>query len=85
MSTQTRSRQNRLIWVLLGCAAASVIAGLFNHWHAHFAAEAWPGFFAALGFAAIVLAGLGARALQPLLRRPENYYDASPTQEHEHD
>lgn len=80
-----KPQSGRLFWLLLASAVASVIAGLFNHWHPHFAAEAWPGFFAALGFAAIVLAALGARALQPLLRRPENYYDASSKPEHEHD
>lgn len=65
---------------LLLCAAlVAVKIGflLFSHaWgHAHFSFEAWPGFFEAVGFFGFALLVLMGRALGPLVRRPEEYYD----------
>ncbi|ORE89287.1 hypothetical protein ATO7_05390 [Oceanococcus atlanticus] len=74
------------LWLLIAACALSLIAGLFNHWHAHFAAEAWPGFFALIGFAAVSLLTLLARLVAPLLRRPPQYYgEESSEREVRHD
>ena len=43
--------------------------------HAHFAVEAWPGFFEAVGFFGFALLVLAGRALGRWVRRPEGYYD----------
>ena len=55
-------------------------------WEFFSAAEAWPGFFALIGFAAVSLLTLLARLFAPLLRRPPQYYgEESSEREVRHD
>ena len=76
--SNTPKTENKAAWwaqrLLIAACAASIVAGFFIEHHPHFAFEAWPGFFAAFGFAAYCFIVLSAKALRPLLHRPETYY-----------
>ncbi len=85
MKPAAKTSLGRPFWWLVAACALSVIAGLFNHWHPHFEAEAWPGFFAACGFVAVVVSVLISRALSTLLRRPEDFYGDPSDSEVRHD
>ena len=53
----------------------SVIAEWFVHRHPHFKIEEIMGFYGIYGFVSYCFIVLTAKALRPLLRRDENYYD----------
>ncbi|MFK7988834.1 MAG: hypothetical protein AB8I08_22640 [Sandaracinaceae bacterium] len=46
-----------------------------GHKHVHFDIEAWPGFYAIVGFVSYVSLVLTAKQLRKLLKRPVDYYD----------
>lgn len=58
--------------VLLGLALPDLFLHKQTYFHAH---EAWPGFYALLGFLAVVVSAASARLLGALVRRGEDYYD----------
>lgn len=100
-STEPPRRQKALgslgpvdVWIrrtalLCGLLVVTKVIFLFasHAWgHAHFAFEAWPGFFEAVGFLGFALLVVAGRILAPWVRRPEAYYDpelALPTDEGE--
>ena len=45
------------------------------HKHVHFDFEAWPGFYAVVGFVSYVGLVFTAKGLRRLLKREEGYYD----------
>ncbi len=62
------------IRILLALGLLSVLAEFVIHRHTEFGFSALPGFYALVGFAAYCAIVLGAKALRPLLKRPEDYY-----------
>lgn len=66
---------------LIGLTAAAVLAALagfvpaFQKDHPHFAAEAFPIFFAVWGFGAFMFIVLAGQHLRKLVGREESYYD----------
>lgn len=69
--------ENTIQWiirVLVGACVLSILAEFFIHRHEEFHFSGIPGFYAFVGFAAYCLIVLGAKALRPLLKRPEDYY-----------
>lgn len=71
-----RPENVRRLWVGYGVVlAATVAAGFLVDMHPHFAFEAWPAFFAWLGFLACVALVFGSKLLGLLVKRPDTYYD----------
>jgi predicted tellurium resistance membrane protein TerC len=66
---------DKLWWGL--CAVCGLLVGidLFVHRHAHFDWEAWPGFYAAVGFVAFYAIVIAGKHLRKVLMRDEDYYD----------
>ncbi|MFK7999398.1 MAG: hypothetical protein AB8H86_07360, partial [Polyangiales bacterium] len=66
--------------VILAAVAvgADVIHGIVGHKHVHFDVEAWPGFYAVVGFISYVGLVLTAKQLRKVLARPADYYDDQP-------
>lgn len=66
--------------VILAAVAvgADVIHGIVGHKHVHFDLEAWPGFYAVVGFVSYVGLVLTAKQLRKVLARPVDYYDDKP-------
>lgn len=73
-----RKENIRTLWMIfIAILVATVIAGLFVHQHESFGIEDSFGFFAWYGFIACVGMVVFAKLLGLILKRPENYYDAS--------
>lgn len=72
--TATEAKIRLVIRIILGAAVLSLIAELFIHRHYEFSFSSFPGFYALVGFAAYCIIVLGAKALRPLLKRPEDFY-----------
>ncbi len=70
----TEARIRLVIRLILGAGVLSLIAEFFVHRHQEFAFSGFPGFYALVGFAAYCVIVLGAKALRPLLKRPEDFY-----------
>ncbi len=70
----TEAKIRLLIRVILGAGILSLIAEFFVHRHHEFAFSSFPGFYALVGFAAYCIIVLGAKAIRPLLKRPEDFY-----------
>jgi len=66
---------DKVWWGLCAVCALLVAIDLFLHRHAHFAWEAWPGFYAAVGFVAFYAIVIAGKHLRKLLMRDEDYYD----------
>ena len=67
---------NRLIYALIACCIALVLADLFyTNDHPHFAVEKIFGFQAWLGFIAFVVIVFLGRLLRMIVSRKEDYYD----------
>jgi hypothetical protein len=69
------SNVNRIIKILIGVSALTVVADFFYHKHTAYHFQEWIGFDAVYGFVACVLLVLAAKQLRKLLMRPEDYYD----------
>ena len=70
--------QRMFLIVLTVAAVAAAIAGFvpaFQKKHPHFAAEAFPVFFAIWGFGAFMFIVLAGQHLRKLVGREERYYD----------
>lgn len=67
--------QRRIRIALYAVCAVLVIAEFLIHRHAYNAVEAVPVFYAAWGFASLLLAVAVAKGLRRLIRRDEDYYD----------
>lgn len=65
----------RLIRVLIGISAATVLADFFYHKHVDYGFQDWIGFDAVYGFVSCVLLVLVAKQLRKVLMRDEDYYD----------
>jgi hypothetical protein len=67
---------SKMGWIFLGILALTVLPDFFLQKKGYFYAfEGWPGFFALLGLASVVLLMFVGRMLQPLLRREGNADD----------
>ncbi len=70
----TEARIRLIIRIIVAAGVLSLIAEFFVHRHQEFAFSGFPGFYALVGFAAYCVIVLGAKALRPLLKRPEDFY-----------
>jgi hypothetical protein len=68
-------RVDLLVKLLVGLAILTVLADLFYHKHGEYGFQEWIGFDAVYGFLSCVVLVLGARGLQWLLLRREDYYE----------
>ena len=55
---------DRLIWLLIGLSAATVVADFFYHKHGHWGFQEWFGFDAGYGFVSCVGLVLAAKVLR---------------------
>ena len=65
----------RLYRLLLVVCVVLFAADLVVHRHAHFPWEAFPGFYAIVGFAAFWCIVIAGKHLRKILWRPEDTYD----------
>jgi hypothetical protein len=65
----------RIVRGLVGLCAVLFLADLLYTKHPHFEVEEWFGFYAVYGFLGSVALVLTAKAMRPLLRRDEDYYE----------
>lgn len=65
----------KIIVALCVVCGLLMLADFFYHKHAHFAVEAWFGFYAFYGFIMCVLLVLAAKVMRVVLMRDEDYYD----------
>lgn len=70
----TEARIRLIIRIIVAAGVLSLIAEFFVHRHQEFAFSGFPGFYALVGFAAYCVIVLGAKAVRPLLKRPEDFY-----------
>lgn len=68
----------RLLVIFFITLAVLLLVDFFIHKHAEFDWEAVPCFFAAYGFVSCVLLIFVAKVLRRIVKRDEDYYDASP-------
>lgn len=71
---RTEARIRTIIRILLAAGVLSIAAEFFIDRHPEFGFSGIPGFYALVGFTAYCVIVLGAKALRPLLKRPEDYY-----------
>lgn len=71
---RTEARVRLITRILIAAGLASVLAEFLIHRHVEFSFSGIPGFYALVGFAAYCIIVLGAKALRPLLKRPEDFY-----------
>jgi hypothetical protein len=67
-----------VVALALAAVVADVLHGIYGHKHVHFDMEAWPGFYAVVGFVSYVGLVLTAKQLRKVLSRPVDYYDDQP-------
>lgn len=71
-----RPENIRRVWIFFAALlAATVIAQVLIKVKGYFGVDAWFGFAAGFGFASCVIMVLVAKALAPLLKRDDHYYD----------
>ena len=70
-----RSSTIRILWIVFGLVlAATVLLQLAIPVKGYFGIDGWFGFGAAYGFLSCVAMVLVAKAMAPVLKRPEDYY-----------
>ncbi|MFT5358784.1 MAG: hypothetical protein ACI9KE_006023 [Polyangiales bacterium] len=67
-----------VVALALAAVVADVLHGIYGHKHVHFDMEAWPGFYAVVGFVSYVGLVLTAKQLRKVLSRPVDYYEEQP-------
>lgn len=66
---------NRLYRLLVAVCVLLFGADFLIHRHVHFSWEAFPGFYAIVGFVAFWCIVIAGKHLRKILWRPEDYYD----------
>ncbi|MBB4658528.1 hypothetical protein [Parvularcula dongshanensis] len=77
-----RPRTIRIIWIVLiaSCvlfAALGFVLAAMHEMHPHFTADAFPAFYAVVGFVSFAFIVLAGQHLRRILMRPEGYYDGA--------